>query len=485
MKLTWKIALTIAVVICLVLGVDGYLRVRRQLELFEEDIQRDHMSMGRATAAAVTETWLSHGEKLAMELMNRISKKTSRVKVRWIRLRAEASTKASNPSSETMAEVTRSKQPTSSIRTSKEGVRFLQSLIPVDLRGTPVGVIEISETLAPQKTYVRTTIIRSITTTAIMVIISAATTFFFGLVLVGRPVKMLVEKARSIGRGDFTGRLTLKQNDEIGSLAEEMNAMAARLDRAMKRIETEMTARLETLEQLRHADRLKIVGQLTSGVVHEIGTPLTVIAGRAKMISTGEAVGEEARDSARIAVEQTERVTKTIRQILDFARKGDNKKSIEDVSQIAREITRLLGPVAVKGGVYLKDETQGTPDARAWLDRSQIQQVLANLIVNAVQAANPGGNVTLKLVATKNEGKSSREFLALSVHDDGEGISPDIMDHIFEPFYTTKTTGNGTGLGLAISREIIRDHGGWIDVDSKPGKGSCFTVYIPTEEGNS
>ena len=76
-------------------------------------------------------------------------------------------------------------------------------------------------------------------------------------------------------------------------------------------------------------------------------------------------------------------------------------------------------------------------------------------------------------------------FLALSVHDEGEGIHADIMPHIFEPFYTTKTTGNGTGLGLAISREIIRDHGGWIDVASEEGRGSCFTVFLPAEEGRS
>lgn len=489
MRLTWKIALTIAVTICIVLGVDGYLRVHRQIDLFEADIERDHLSMGRATAAALTEAWLSHGEQLAAELMDGIGRKTKRVDVDWFRVPTESQPsdlkKNSIPSG--VSAVIETRQPASVIFRSEHGQRFLKTYVPIIPNGTVVGVIIISESLAPQKKFVRSTIIRSVVTTAVMIVICVTATFLLGLILVGRPVKRLVQRARSIGEGDFSGRLEFKHRDEISDLAEEMNTMAERLDLARKRIESETTARLETLEQLRHADRLKTVGQLTSGVVHEIGTPLTVIAGRAKMIATGEVDGDEARDCARIAFEQTEKVTKIIRQILDFARRGEKQMLLENITIIAAEMVTLLEAVAVKRGLYLKFEYDESAEFEGRVDRSQIQQVLANLIVNGIQAAKPGGKVGVHLRLEKARHPDERDgvvrpYCVVSVRDDGEGIPADVMPHIFEPFYTTKKSGNGTGLGLVISREIVREHGGWIRVESEPGNGSEFVIYLPAEE---
>ncbi|MDJ0765832.1 MAG: ATP-binding protein [Myxococcota bacterium] len=490
MRLTWKIALTIAVTICVVLGVDGYLRVHRQIALFEADIERDHLSMGRATAAALTEAWLSHGEQLALELIEGIGRKTKRVLIRWIPLSQgnDSTLDRARYPQDMIDQVVKSKQPMSWISSSKEAGRRLSTYVPVVPTSNVVGVIEITESLAPQKTYIRTTILRTVVTTLVMIVICVAATFLLGLVLVGRPVRRLVQKARSIGKGDFSGRLEFRTNDEIADLAEEMNTMADQLYLARKQVESETTARLETLEQLRHADRLKTVGQLTSGVVHEIGTPLTVIAGRAKMISTAEAEGEEARNCARIVVEQTEKVTKIIRQILDFSRRGEKQKSNESLDRIAGEMVMLLSPVAVNRGIYLEFETSGAAVYEAHVDRSQIQQVLANLIVNGIQAAKAGGRVHVRLALERAtnpdvEGGEPRSYWALSIRDDGDGIPENIRQRIFEPFFTTKASGSGTGLGLAISREIIREHGGWIDATSEPESGACFTFYLPAEKG--
>ena len=488
MRLTWKIAITIAVAICLVLGTDGYMRVSRQLMLFESDIRRDHLSMGRATAAALNEAWLSHGKDLALELIERISKKTKRVSVRWIPASAAKDLNVPIASHYSTTEVMTQGQVSNIIKTSPKGERFLHTYIPVIPEDVMVGVIEIAESLAPQKKYVRATVMRSVATTGVMIFICAVATFILGFLLVGRPVRALVEKAKRIGKGDFSMTQGFRHNDEISDLAEEMNTMAAHLDQAMKQVEYETTARLETLEQLRHADRLKTVGQLTSGVVHEIGTPLTVIAGRAKMISSGEVEGEEARDCARIVVEQTERVTKIIREILEFARRGEKQKSVEDINRITKNLVSLLSPVAVKRGIYLDFEDDGLASSLARIDHSQFQQVLANLIVNAIQAARPGGHVVTRLVKEdvvppNSNTRNTEAYWVLSVKDDGEGISDDVMPHIFEPFYTTKTSGNGTGLGLAISRKIVQEHGGWFTVTSEPGKGSCFSIYLPVEAG--
>jgi signal transduction histidine kinase len=368
---------------------------------------------------------------------------------------------------------------------SRQGDRFLRTYIPVAPNGTLVGVLEISESLSQMRKFISNTVLRIIATTVVMIIICVAATFFLGFILVGRPVKKLVAKARRIGQGDFSEPLEFKNNDEIADLAREMNSMAEHLQAAIVQIESETSARLDTVEQLRHVDRLKTVGQLTSGVVHEIGTPLTVISGRAKMISSGEVEGEEARECARIVVKQTERVTKTIRQILDFARRGERRKEVENINLIAREMTRLLEPVAVKRGVYLNVPPEEEP-FWARIDRSQIEQVLANLIVNAIQAARAGGRVSVEVSRVETAPGASADqyhgpYWALTVQDDGEGIAPDVMPYIFEPFFTTKTSGNGTGLGLAISREIVREHKGSITVESDSGLGSRFTIYLPIE----
>jgi signal transduction histidine kinase len=147
----------------------------------------------------------------------------------------------------------------------------------------------------------------------------------------------------------------------------------------------------------------------------------------------------------------------------------------------------LLNPVAVKAGIYLECAPE-MKTAHARIDENQIHQVLANLIINAIQAGRSGGHVTLGIdevtatPASQSSGRSAAVW-ALSVKDDGCGIPRESLSRIFESFYTTKAEGNGTGLGLAISKKIVREHDGWMHVESAPGEGSTFTVYLPAEKG--
>jgi two-component system NtrC family sensor kinase len=328
---------------------------------------------------------------------------------------------------------------------------------------------------------------RSAVETAILTAASALLLFFLIYLLVGKPIGKLVQASRQISQGDFSTLPGFSRKDEISELAVEIGTMAKQLQIANERAEHETAARLATLEQLRHIDRLKTVGQLTSGVVHEIGTPLTVILGRARMIQRGEATGDEAKDCARVAVEQTEKVTKTVRQILDFARReSDKERPPKDLSEMAGNMVRLLSPVAVRSGIYLEHEKTDAPTV-ARVDLSQIQQALANLVMNAIQATKSGGRVVVGISREimrhpRRSQEKPRLYLTLFVKDEGEGIPHDMTDKIFEPFFTTKASGQGTGLGLAISKEIVRDHGGWISVDSDAEEGSCFSIHLPAEE---
>ena len=153
--------------------------------------------------------------------------------------------------------------------------------------------------------------------------------------------------ARRIGEGDLEARVHLRQKDELATLADAMNQMASGLAAARAQVAAETAARLATLEHLRHADRLGTVGKLASGVAHELGTPLNVVLGRAKMISSGEAEGDETRECALIITQQVQHMTGIIRQLLDFSRRRTPQRAPEDLSVV---VVRTLHTAAAPGG---------------------------------------------------------------------------------------------------------------------------------------
>jgi two-component system, NtrC family, sensor kinase len=279
---------------------------------------------------------------------------------------------------------------------------------------------------------------------------------------------LLSEKARRIGTGDFSTPLNLPQRDELGQLATEMNAMCEHLVDAHQRIERETAARIATLEQLRHADRLMTVGKLASGIAHELGTPLNVISARGEMIASEDSTLEEARDYGRVIVDASNRMAKIIRQLLAFARRKPAEKAPRDVHRLAADLLDLLRPLAEKKNVRLKLERRCVePEATATVDGAAIQQALTNLVVNAIQAMPTGGEVEVSIDRqTARSPRSDRQTqcLRLRVCDQGEGIAADDLPHVFEPFFTTKDVGEGTGLGLSVTHGIVEDHEGWIDV---------------------
>ncbi len=245
-----------------------------------------------------------------------------------------------------------------------------------------------------------------------------------------------------------------------------------------------MCDRLQTtIAQLRHADRLKTVGTLASGVAHELGTPLNVVSARAEMIAEGQTTTDDAKTYAKAIMGAADRMAKIIRQLLQFARQTSAQKAPCDLAAIARETAELLKPLANRRSAQIvcaKSSVEASLDA----DSSQLQQVIMNLVINAIQAMPAGGEVTLHvdeatLVPPIDLGSKEARFLRLRVEDRGGGIEEANIAHVFEPFFTTKEVGEGTGLGLAVAYGIVRDHGGWIAVTSKVGLGSTFSVYLP------
>jgi len=248
-----------------------------------------------------------------------------------------------------------------------------------------------------------------------------------------------------------------------------------------QRLQQETAARQDALGQLRHAERLTTLGRLASGVAHEIGTPLNVISGRAELIASGSLNSDAIAASANIVVAQADRIGVIIRQLLDFARKGGTRVERTDLSSLVEHTALLLGPLASKSGVEIVNTSE---HEQADVNRSELQQVLTNLITNGIHAMPGGGKLEVSVsseLARDPRASQARlgSYAVLRVQDHGVGISAEALPRIFEPFFTTRDVGVGTGLGLSVVFGIVQDHGGWLAVDTTPGEGTTMSVYLP------
>jgi signal transduction histidine kinase len=211
-----------------------------------------------------------------------------------------------------------------------------------------------------------------------------------------------------------------------------------------------------------------------------MGTPLNVIDARAEMIEQAET--DDVSACARVVRDQVKRITRIVRQLLDFARKRPLELEPCDFGATARGVAELLSSMARKRQV---DIHVTAPEAGpiALAATGQIEQVLTNIVVNAVQASPEGGRVDVEVqraTATPPGPEGlSRECIVLRVSDQGPGIPPEAEPHIFDPFFTTKDVGLGTGLGLSVSYGIVDEYGGWIEASTREVGGASFTIYIP------
>ncbi len=461
----------------LILACNAYFRVKRETALLQADRVHNHALVGRALGAAVSAVWRSDGKPGALRVVQGANEREGVVRIRWVdtaavgtEAHAEAAALTALPVGETLTRVA----PTP---TGDERVSY--TAVAADTER--VGFVELSETLDAERSTARTIVTDTLLTTLTLVIVCGALAALLGLWFVGRPIKALSAKARRIGTGDFSEPLALPEGDELGLLAIEVNAMCERLTDATRRVERETAARIATLEQLRHVDRLTTVGKLASGVAHELGTPLNVVSARAKMIAKGETTTEETTEYARIIADAADRMTKIIRQLLAFARRKATQKSRCDLSRVARDTIELLRPMATKADVRFEiSEAEAVAD----VDGDAIQQVFTNLFVNAIQSAPKGGKIDVSLTYEQRARDDAHpgRHLVVTVHDNGEGIAPEHLAHVFEPFFTTKEVGQGTGLGLSVTHGIVEDHGGFIEVASPHGMGATFQVHLPAKE---
>jgi signal transduction histidine kinase len=224
-------------------------------------------------------------------------------------------------------------------------------------------------------------------------------------------------------------------------------------------------------EQLRHADRLATIGQLTAGVAHELNEPMSNILGFAQLAQDCPKVPRQARADLEKLIAATLYSREIIKKLMLFSRQTPTRPALCDLNKIITDGLYLFESRCEKEGITLVRRLAASmPEIHA--DASQLQQVLVNLVVNAIQAMPHGGVLTV-------ETRAAAQCIMLSIEDTGIGMTPDIMKKIFLPFFTTKEVGQGTGLGLSVVHGIVNAHGGSVDVTSTPGHGSRFLVRLP------
>jgi signal transduction histidine kinase len=268
------------------------------------------------------------------------------------------------------------------------------------------------------------------------------------------PVRELVNSARIIASGHLGYKTTYDDTSEFGELARTFNSMSERLKNEQ--------------EHLIQSTKLAAIGELASNVAHEINNPLTSIIGFTELIKDETNINV-VRDNLRIIEKESMRARDIVRELLRFTRKRPLEIVETDINEAVRDIIPLIEAQARASKVELIAEYGELPRTQG--DPNQLKQVFINLINNSISAMPDGGK--LGIVTSRNG-----DAIMVEIKDTGHGIPEELQARIFEPFFTTKKD-KGTGLGLPISFRIIQDHGGRIDLESKEGQGSTFTVYLP------
>jgi signal transduction histidine kinase len=308
--------------------------------------------------------------------------------------------------------------------------------------------------------------------------------------LVMLPLQRLRSGVRSVAEAQFQQKLdplAMGKSPEFLELAADFNTMAWELDGFYRRLEGQV--RTKSRELVR-SERLASVGFLAAGVAHEINNPLNIISGYAELTAKrlelpagfiDEQTIEQARGNIRIIREEAFRCKEITEKLLSLSRSGDGGREDLDLAAVARDVAAMTGGLKNYRDRRLTLKLDSSQPLEVRANLTEMKQVLLNLTVNALEATSPvGGEVCI-------EGRRNDGWIELSVKDNGRGMGPDVLSHVFEPFFTARRGAGerGTGLGLSITHAIVENHQGRLEAASDgPGHGATFIVRLPALEGN-
>ncbi len=283
-----------------------------------------------------------------------------------------------------------------------------------------------------------------------------------------RPILALNDRMKRAGRGDLSVRSDDSRRDEVGELVGAFNRMMDELEEAQRRDAVRQS-------QLVHTEKMAAVGTLAAGVAHEVNNPLAGVLACSENMEQAIDDPETVRRYLALIRDGLRRIARTVQNLLDFSRARDMTLEPTSIDHCIRHVLEISSYQLKKHGIETKLRLDSL-DQVVLADHFQMEQLLLNLVLNAIQAMPEGGTLMIRTRVTEGT-------LLTEVEDDGVGIPPEIRKRIFDPFFTTREIGEGTGLGLTVSDTIVRAHQGSIEVESEEGRGTVFRMWFPITEG--
>lgn len=311
-----------------------------------------------------------------------------------------------------------------------------------------------------------------------LVILGALLVILSALVLIGhhralgKHLRRLTESMALVAEGKRSHRFQETGPREIVSLGISFNHMLNSIEETEESLRSQQQKQEALERKLRHSEKLAALGRLAAGTAHELGSPLSIISGKAQRTLRENNLRENQKTNLEDIRRQVRRMDLIIRQLLNFSRRNPLRCSPAEPARLAATVTAA---VSEETGINPADIRMEGPEKKMPLlmDTMRVQQALINLLRNAIQCA-PSGKINFSW-QYKNRG------ILFSVCDQGPGIAPEIRSEIFEPFFTTKPTGEGTGLGLSVVLTVAEEHGGFVEATDKPEGGTCFHLFIPEQ----
>ena len=493
LSLRARLAILVALSTAVVIGIEAFLEIR----VFERAVERDLLETARVTAMAMADDYELRPEPvdlaaLSADLRELVASTPMLRTLTVIQINdARPAVVASTSTGEREAAFDLALQAirTSSTALGTTAIGMAAVAVPVTradgtraaaVATVSLGALEQLRTKGRQVTL-------WFTPAAIVLLTLLVDTL--GRRLIHQPIRRIRDTMVRAGAGDFTARAEQVRPDEIGTVAAGLNEMLQRLQdfhEALQDRVDEATAELRVRnaelvesyhrvfalrEALARAEQLAAVGQMAASVAHQVGTPLNLISGYVQMLQ--EEAGGDPKTAGRLAIvqEQIAKVASVVRTLLDHSRRPGDRAPAAIESLLSR-VADVARPKLDASGIALTLETErGLPPI--WADAEQLELAMLNLITNSLDAMPHGGSLAIRASRTPTG-------VRVEIADTGSGIPSDLLPRIFQPWVTTKPAGRGTGLGLSITHDVVQRHGGTIAVVSDCGRGTTFTIDLPS-----
>lgn len=487
MRLSLSIGLWLTVAVAIVLGVHGWIQLRDEAADLDAAARRELTYVTTAIASAVENALRDHQGPDVAALLDQLELQDPAVDVFVLDAQGEllGSSKGSSHNLEKVNKLLREMKDSAGVDELPSGELAL--IRPLRVRGATTGrlvVIHPLNALQRDLDDERRAVAMSV---GVVIVALLLVIWVVVRLQVHTPMAQVIAGVRQIHSGDLSARIGLAGRNEFAELAREFDAMTASLERARLELASATEAREKLEIEMQRANKLAIVGEVAATLAHEIGSPLQVLHGRAGDLAARKDLPPDASRSASILVEQTARVHRIVERLVDAARRKAPELIAFDVRDAVQRMVEFVASHGRQLGVRLELECSDVPQVLG--DPSQVQQVVLNLLQNALRASERGGVVRITVTRSsfpRPADARPQPSVAITVDDAGAGIPEDIREQVFEPFFTAWEgvhKRKGTGLGLAVVKSIVKDHGGWVVAEVPPsGVGARFVVHFPMVE---